>query len=213
MEDRGSAFGCPPVQFNSSLSHENRVKETQELSMVLDDHANKQGSLTRAISFRIERNTPSKSKSSKKKIARRQDVGKELFWSYVVIMLTLQAFIPIAIGGSYAGLYYVATFILNEVTFQQVILVSPVVYLLGSFVLMAILKLIQVIGGGYSVGTSNFFSFSFLFWHILADMVYFCTSTVLYPISGTQIYCIWMRFMGAKVGKNVFISPENGGFR
>ncbi len=181
--------------------------------MELDEHTNKQDVLARAKSFKLVHRTPPELENSKKSIARRQDVGRKMFWTYVMIMLTLQAFIPIAIGGSYAGLYFVATLMLKEVSFQHVILVSPLIYILGSLVLMAILKLMQVISGGYSVGTSNFFSFSFLFWHILADMIYFCTSTVLYPISGTQIYCVWMRLMGAKVGKDVFVSPENGGFR
>lgn len=36
---------------------------------------------------------------------------------------------------------------------------------------------------------------------------------MIFTVSGTQIYCMWLRFMGAKIGKDVFISPENGGFR
>ena len=40
-----------------------------------------------------------------------------------------------------------------------------------------------------------------------------CTRTYTHCSLLQQIYCIWLRFMGAKIGKNVFISPENGGFR
>ena len=68
------------------------------------------------------------------------------------------------------------------------------IYLFGSLVLMLVLKVLQAIGGGFSVGTSNFFSVQFLYWHLLADMIYFCTSTVLYPLSGTvsRNFCLFM---------------------
>lgn len=197
----GTTFGSPPVQFHSSMAHEDRVQQLQTASARLSE------SKAVTIDYLDE------SKSKKKTISRRQDVGKEMFWTYIIVMLVLQALIPLAIGASYALLYWAATLLFKEISFQHVLLVSPVIYILGSFVLMVVLKFMQMIGGGFSVGTSNFFSVKFLYWHLLADMIYFCTSTVLYPLSGTQIYCIWLRFMGAKIGKNVFISPENGGFR
>ena len=198
----GTTFGSPPVQFHSSMTNEDRVNQLQRASL----------SLHTSTSV----NTDYLSESSKpetKSISRRQDVGKDMFWTYIIVMLLLQAFIPLAIGASYALMYWSATLVFTEITFQYLLLVSPLIYIFGSSVLMLVLKVMQMIGGGFSVGTSNFFSAKFLYWHLLADMIYFCTSTVLYPLSGTQIYVLWLRFMGAKIGKNVFISPENGGFR
>ena len=199
----GTTFGSPPVQFHSSMTNEDRVQQLQRASLSL-----------RILTTSV--NTDYLSDSSKpetKSISRRQDVGKDMFWTYIIVMLLLQAFIPLAIGASYALMYWSATLVFTEITFQYLLLVSPLIYIFGSSVLMLVLKVMQMIGGGFSIGTSNFFSAKFLYWHLLADMIYFCTSTVLYPLSGTQIYVLWLRFMGAKIGKNVFISPENGGFR
>lgn len=201
----GTAFGSPPVQFHSGASHKQRVDQLAQASTRL---------------FHAKQSTPdlltdtdNEDSQIKGTISRRQDIGNEMFWTYIFVMLLLQALIPVAIGGSYVLLYWAATLVINEISFQHVILISPFIYILGSFVLMIVLKILQTIGGGFSVGTSNFFSLKFLYWHLLADMIYFCTSTVLYPLSGTQIYCVWLRFMGANIGKDVFISPENGGFR
>jgi len=209
LQGGGTTFGSPPVQFHSSTSHEERVNQLQCASAILSE--SNTGTTTDLLNGIV--NDGSQSAQSNGNIGRRQDVGNEMFWTYIIVMLTLQALIPVAIGGSYALLYWIATLIFQEISFQHVILVSTLIYLSGSLVLMLVLKMMQTIGGGFSVGTSNFFSIQFLYWHLLADMIYFCTSTVLYPLSGTQLYCAWLRFMGARIGKNVFISPENGGFR
>lgn len=233
LKGGGTTFGSPPVQFHSSMSHDERVNQLRRASNQLS--VNEGDVVTELLPGNVE-NTSEESKG----ISRRQDVGKEMFWTYIVVMLVLQAAIPAAIGGSYALLFWAATVVFGDIQFYHVLMVSPLIYLFGSLVLMLVLKVLQAIGGGFSVGTSNFFSVQFLYWHLLADMIYFCTSTVLYPLSGTvsrnfffvhvyvyndctrtythcsllqQIYCIWLRFMGAKIGKNVFISPENGGFR
>ena len=206
LNDGMTTFGSEPRHnsFHSTCSHSERVTQTQITSRqvaMAAIHGN------RAVSLQnLEDHT-------KNEISRRQDVGNEMFWTYVFVMLTLQALIPLAIGASYAVLYWAATKAIPNLSFQIIILISPVLYVMGSFILMIVLKLLQTLGGGFTVGTSNFFSIKFLYWHLLADMIYFCTSTVLYPMSGTFIYCAWLRFMGAKIGESVFISPENGGFR
>ena len=206
LDGGGSTFGSPPVQFQSSTTHEQRVQQLQKAAFAIAS------SDTKAATTDLLTTDESQDPQSPK-ISRRQDIGNEMFWTYIVVMLTLQTLIPVAIGGSYALIYWIATLLFGKISFQHVILVSLVLYLFGSLVLMIVLKFMQSIGGGFTVGTSNFFSLKFLYWHMLADMIYFCTSTVLYPMSGTQIYCAWLRFMGASIGKNVFISPENGGFR
>jgi hypothetical protein len=192
----GTTFGSPPVQFHSSTSNEQRVEQTQRASITMRE------SITMSDDSEI-----------KPSISRRQDVGKEMYWTYIFVMLTFQALIPVSVGGSYALLYWIATKVFQEISFTHVVLGSPLIYIFGSIILMLVLKFFYSIGGGFSVGTSNFFSLKFLYWHVCADLTYFCTSTVLYPLSGTQMYCIWLRFMGARIGSNVFISPENGGFR
>lgn len=221
LESGETTFGSEAVKFSSAMSHADRVRQTQRSSVVIASAA-KSGTKVSDLSrlFRSSSNMlegigedEDVSDDNDKRISRRQDVGNEMFWTYVFVMLTLQALIPLAIGASYAVLFWAATKAIPNLSFQMIILISPVLYIMGSFILMLVLKMLQTLGGGFTVGTSNFFSFKFLYWHLLADMIYFCTSTVLYPMSGTFIYCAWLRFMGAKIGKSVFISPENGGFR
>ena len=76
----------------------------------------------------------------------------------------------------------------------------------------------QLGGGKIRVGTADFFSWKFFYWHVQADMTYLSTSTALYPFSGTALYVWWLQFMRVKVksggkGNNVWVSPEHGGFR
>jgi len=205
-----TTFGCESlnISFHSTMTHTERVRQTQQLSRQIAVAAKSGNGVTL-----LQSQSEGSEEHTANGISRRQDVGNEMFWTYVFVMLTLQAFIPLAIGASYAVLYWAATKAIPNLSFQHIILISPLLYIMGSFILMIILKLLQSLGGGFTVGTSNFFSFKFLYWHLLADMIYFCTSTVLYPMSGTFIYCAWLRFMGARIGKSVFISPENGGFR
>lgn len=177
----GTTFGSPPVKFHSSMSHEQRVNQLRRASYNLSNHKERGGVVTDVLPAGNGENTLAESKG----ISRRQDVGKEMFWTYIVVMLVLQAAIPAAIGGSYALLFWAASVVFNDIQFYHVLMVSPLIYLFGSLVLMLVLKVLQAIGGGFSVGTSNFFSVKFLYWHLLADMIYFCTSTVLYPLSGT----------------------------
>lgn len=197
VDDGGTTFGSPPVLFTSSLSHEQIIQQTQEgASQLLHSET--------TTDLNIQR---------KKAPARRQDVGKGMFWTYVLVTLALQAMLPVVIGGSYAGLYFAVVAWVGELRVEFIILSIPFIYILGSMILMLLLKLMQMGGGSFSVGTANFFSWRFFYWHIFADMVYLCTSTVIYPFSGTVFYSAWLRFMGAKVGNRAFISPENGGFR
>lgn len=213
LDDGETTFGSTAVTFCSSMSHAERVRQTQQSSLTISEHSQHKLLSVTMLEVEVGNEETSEYEDKEKKISRRQDVGSEMFWTYVLVMLTMQAMIPLAIGASYAVLYWAATMVIPNLTFQLIILISPVLYITGSFILMIVLKLLQSLGGGFTVGTSNFFSFKFLYWHLLADMIYFCTSTVLYPMSGTFIYCAWLRFMGARIGKSVFISPENGGFR
>ena len=166
LEGGGTTFGSPPVQFHSSTSHKQRVEQLQQASEQLISSKEPNTDL---LTHTVEDDSESKGT-----ISRRQDIGNEMFWTYIIVMLTLQASIPIAIGGSYALLYFVATLLFQDFSFQHVILASPLIYLMGSFVLMLVLKIMQTIGGGFSVGTSNFFSLKFLYWVRIAPFIDDC---------------------------------------
>ena len=174
-----TTFGSPPVRFKSGLSRRDSVLQTQNSARELR-RASLSGSGTIELdassqtrtSFSSDATFPKGDGSTKQPtISRRQDIGKGHFWTYVLAMLTLQALMPVAVGGSYALLFYIATLVFEDINAQHVILAAPVIYALGSMLLMFLLKMIQTIGGGFSHGTSNFFSFKFFYWHIFADMV------------------------------------------
>lgn len=183
LEGGGTTFGSPPVRFNSSTSHETRVEQLQRASQELLKKTSTVTALTDNDIALENADTGHSTESSEDvvsgRITRRQDVGNEMFWTYIFVMLSLQTSIPIAIGGSYALLYWVATVIFQDLGFQHVVFLAPLIYILGSLTLMGVLKVMQTIGGGFSLGTSSFFSWKFLYWHLLADMIYFSTSTVL----------------------------------
>ena len=150
---------------------------------------------------------------------RAQDIGAGHFYTYAAVSLLLQGFFPIVVAGCYGGLYYgihkgfVDAGADDDVLWLR-ILVFAFVYLLGTTLLLVLLKLLQLTGIlQFKTGATAFFSIKFLAWHVFADLIYLCTSTVLYPLSGTQFYATWLRTMGAKIGKNAFVSPEGGGFR
>ena len=153
-----TTFGSQAVKFSSSMSHHERVLQTQQCSQMV-----RTASVTGKNVAMLDVTNEDESDSKEKKISRRQDVGNEMFWTYVFVMLTLQALIPIAIGASYAVLYWAATMLIPNLSFQIIILISPLLYIMGSFVLMVVLQLMQALGGGFTitVGSSASFQSSF----------------------------------------------------
>jgi len=153
-------------------------------------------------------------------VARMQNIGQSHFYLYVVATLLLQCLGPFLMAVSFGGAYVLITGLLtvlwegwDDIPHLRVVLMLPV-YLIGGICLIVLLSAFAYTGlTDFRQGSSNFFSVRFLLWHIFADVIYTCSSTVLYPFSGTEIYVWWLRAMGAKVGKRVFISPEQGGLR
>mmetsp|Transcript_7732 Transcript_7732/g.11734 ORF Transcript_7732/g.11734 Transcript_7732/m.11734 type:complete len:746 (-) Transcript_7732:130-2367(-) len=228
VPNNGSSFGSPPVLFSTSASSDEITKQTQDAaqSMLENRSFHNEATTAEILLENIHKydesdelgsignsREPQQRSEALKIPQRRQDVGKGNFWMYVTVTLILQALIPLLIGVSYAAIYFATIVWIGDITIEMVLVLIPCVYIIGSMILMLNLKLMQMCGGSFRVGTTDFFSWRFFYWHAFADLVYLCTSTVIYPFSGTQLYCRWLRFMGARVGQSAFISPENGGFR
>jgi len=211
VNEGGTTFGCPPVVFTTSASHKDVVQQTQEeAGKTVKARKEAEGKCNTSC----KQINLADTEESKYTPTRMQDFMTGCkFWVYVTAMIIIQLGFYIVAGGAYGGFYYAFTVWLGELRLEYLIGVIPIIYLMGSLVLMLILKIMQSLGGGFSVGTAEFFSLRMFYWNVFADLVYMCTSTIIYPFSGTQLYCMWLRFMGAKVGKRVFASPENGGFR
>eukprot|EP00957_Ditylum_brightwellii_P210464 15364998-Ditylum_brightwellii.AAC.1 len=163
----GTAFGSPPVFFRTSVSEEARVAQTQEAGALLNisNHLIEVGT---TLGKSTDGNSEQDSEGGE--IGRRQDIGKGGFWTYVLAMIFLQSLMPVALGSSYGFLFYVATIIFDDLSITHIILSAPAIYIIGSLMLMLFLKVMQMLGGSFSIGTSNFFSFHFFYWHIFADM-------------------------------------------
>mmetsp|Transcript_23153 Transcript_23153/g.64167 ORF Transcript_23153/g.64167 Transcript_23153/m.64167 type:complete len:2474 (+) Transcript_23153:109-7530(+) len=221
-----TTFGSPPVLFTSTAQYKDIIRQSQIAARTMLRNRNIDDSSESSDVDIVAKDSDSIAKESSdlrmvEKVvtrdtapSRMQDIGSgKYFWLYVVAMILIQGCLPLVIGAAYGSIYYGILSFTGGIRFETMLILLPLMYIAGSLVLMLFMKIMHLGGGSYASGTANFFSFRFFYWHIFADMVYMCTSTIIYPFSGTELYCIWLRIMGAKVGKNVFISPENGGFR
>jgi len=232
----GTTFGSPPVLFTSNAQYKNIVRQSQHVAqLMLSGHSTKpelpQQTATKTLLTTSKdtllpndsilctesiTSSPSAEFNSMglNQVTRMQDIGRgKYFWLYVLAMILIQGCIPVIIGFAYGIIFFGIKMLWGELRLELIIAVIPIIYVIGSILLMILMKVMHICGGSFKIGTANFFSFRFFYWHIFADVVYLCTSTIIYPFSGTEFYCIWLRSMGAKIGQRVFISPENGGFR
>ncbi len=89
-----------------------------------------------------------------------QDIGSgKYFWLYVTTMILIQGCLPLIIGAAYGSIYYGLTIWLGQLRFEFILAIVPLIYILGSMVLMLCMKLMQLAGGSFSIGTADFFSF------------------------------------------------------
>jgi malonyl CoA-acyl carrier protein transacylase/acetyltransferase-like isoleucine patch superfamily enzyme len=239
-EARSTVFGCPPLKFSAGKSDAEVVAQTQLAAEHMRQQMER--SITEGSSS-VRRSRSGKSEHSLQDVfalkeldeeapapaevadiegvARMQDIGGgSHFYTYVVVTLLLQSLGPCLMAISFGGVWLLITEVLlperlraADSDWVRMLLVPPI-YLGGAAVLILLLALLGKCGlTDFRSGSESFFSFRFLLWHVFADGIYFCSSTVLYPFSGTAIFVLWLRLMGAKIGKNVFVSPEQGGYR
>jgi len=228
-EARSTVFGCPPLMFRAGRSDAEVVAQTQTAAEHMRRHMESSAwhrqcsgeSLQNLFALKeldVEAPAPAEV-ADIEGVGRMQDIGGgSHFYTYVVVTLLLQTLGPCLMAISFGGIWLVITEVLlperlRDSDWVRVVLVPPI-YLVGSMCLILLLCLLGKAGlTDFRSGSESFFSFRFLLWHVFADVIYFCSSTVLYPFSGTAIFALWLRLMGAKIGKNVFISPEQGGYR
>jgi hypothetical protein len=74
-------------------------------------------------------------------------------------MILIQSCLPLIIGAAYGSIYYGIKAWLGELRFEFILLFVPLIYIAGSVVLMLFMKMMQMCGGSFSIGTANFFSF------------------------------------------------------
>lgn len=215
VADGHTVFGCPPLMFKTSRSNAQVVAETQVAAKERLDACE----TTSEVSLQDIYGKASQEQTVVTDTGRMQDIGSgSNFYFYVCATLLLQTLGPFLIAVSFGGVWGVVNYVLVPEQHRNSVLIKlltvPPVYFVGACLLIFLLFLLAKTGlTDFRSGSTGFFTVRFLCWHIFADVIYTCSSTVLYPFSGTAIYVVWLRLMGAKIGKRVFISPEQGGFR
>jgi hypothetical protein len=163
------------------------------------------------------------------------------FYAYAIGMLVFIALMPTLMAAPFATSFVLGTKVIQgdlgqtDFTFTEwaqteiqagegasiflrCVAVLPFAYMMGAFLHVSILTTIywtmRCLGlANFENGESGFFTIKFITWHIFSRIFWWATGTVLYPLAGTSFYTSWLRTMGAKIGKNVFMSPETAGLR
>lgn len=210
----GTIFGSPPIILYSSKDNQEIVHETQIALMQLK----KRGTMI----------SDSESDDGEEETTEPEPIGRPKpslilpFWMYGLIMNLAQFFLPALVILPFVACFVIFSFIGYEFSFigydhivLWVLILVPTIFLLGCMLLMLVIKVLQLLffGGRKDSGTMTYYSVPFMKWYFLADMVYFCTTTIFVPFSGTEIFNAFLRLMGSRIGKGVFFSPENGGLR
>ena len=146
--------------FQSSVSHEDNVKETQEL----------------ASRFRRSNLKAMRRMSSELSLIDPKENKTLPFWLYALIMNIAQLFIPAIVIGSYVavgGVIYTCFEVFDFVPIRRPIgigIMIPLAFILGSFVLMGMIKLLQLLffRGKLTSGVIHFYSVPFMCWLFLA---------------------------------------------
>ena len=110
----------------------------------------------------LEKKNNRKSVDKEAEIApsRMQDIGSgKYFWLYVITMILIQSCLPLIIGAAYGLIYFGMASWFGDIRFEVMLAMIPLIYILGSVVLMFIMKMMHLGGGSFSTGTANFFSF------------------------------------------------------
>jgi hypothetical protein len=144
--------------FQSSVSHEDNVKETQEL----------------ASRFRRSNLKAMRRMSSELSLIDPKENKTLPFWLYALIMNFAQPFIPAIVIGSYVAVGGVIYTCFEVFDFMRrpigIGITIPLTFILGSFVLMGMIKLLQLLffRGKLTSGVIHFYSVPFMCWLFLA---------------------------------------------
>lgn len=165
-EEGSTAFGSPPVKFTSTALFKDIVEQSQSYAKeLLTDRTDHKS--TRTLQYQNTKpisndniECPSRDNNNDDGPSRMQDIGTgKFFWLYITTMILIQGCLPLVIGGTYGSIYYLLTFWAGELSFELILASVPIIYIVGSIALMIVMKVMQMVGGDFSIGTANFFSF------------------------------------------------------
>jgi hypothetical protein len=168
----GTTFGSPPVLFTSNAQYRNIIDQAQNTAKeMLSGHSIElsQQSASKATTSNgslppidVAPSSPNIESSPMEldQISRMQDIGTgKYFWLYVSTMILIQGCIPVIIATAYGAIYFLIRTLLGELRFEMVIAIVPIIYVIGSILLMMLMKVMHICGGSFKIGTANFFSF------------------------------------------------------
>lgn len=164
-EEGSTAFGSPPVKFTSTALFKDIIEQSQSYAkkLLTDPTHNKS---TRTLQYHNTKQISNDKIDSSSRDndddgpSRMQDIGTgKYFWLYITTMILIQGCLPLVIGGTYGSIYYLLTFWAGGLSFELILVSVPLIYIVGSIALMIVMKVMQMVGGDFSIGTANFFSF------------------------------------------------------
>lgn len=171
-EEGSTAFGSPPVKFTSTALFKDIVDQSQsyakELLLDRTDHKStrtlqcheKDESGSSCENIAQDKGHDITSLQDNDGPSRMQDIGTgKFFWLYITTMILIQGCLPLVIGGTYGSIYYLLTKWVGVLSFELILATVPLIYIVGSIALMIVMKVMQMVGGDFSIGTANFFSF------------------------------------------------------
>lgn len=216
-EEGATAFGSPPIEFTSTALFKDIIDQSQSYSrgMLSDrslegegDETNIDSDLSLGCIETLERNASTAQDENGP--SRMQDIGTgKFFWLYIITMILIQGCLPLVIGGAYGGIYYLVTTWLGQLSFEFLLATIPLIYIAGSIILMLVMKMMQIAGGNFSIGTADFFSFRYVFYFAFKKGFYetysCCMPNIpfpsLYPTRAASfigiyllIWCIYVSF-------------------
>lgn len=154
-----------------------------------------------------------KSQGTKLSFDKEDKEGSVLFFNVVAVTLNLLK-LPFIIS-VFLGFYFAINPLLSALDniIFRVFITGIITYLLGSCGIALALAVLTRSGiASFRKGYTGYYTARFIVWWFCQWLNRFCSGLLLYPFHGTNVYIIWMRLMGATIGKNCFIDPGINGF-
>lgn len=200
---RSTVFGSPPTVFASIADDDAQVAQLQAAVAMEEGKSGKK--------------KETKGKQGTAPAAKVQDQARTPGLVVAAASIANIAAYP-AVAALYGGFYVLIVWLPLRHTVARspawLALLVPAVYIAGTMVLALLLAVVARCGiANFRAGSTPFYSWRFFAWWLVAWMNDVCSGVLLYPITGTWLYTLFLTLVGAKVGSGAFMAPHGGGFR
>jgi hypothetical protein len=138
--------------------------------------------------------------------------GSVLLFNFVAVSLNLLK-LPFIVS-VFLGFYFAIDPLLDALhsAIVRAFVSGLITYLLGSCAIaLSLAALTRSRIASFRQGYTGYYTARFIVWWFCQWLNRFCSGLLLYPFHGTNVYIMWLRLMGAKIGNNCFIDPGPNG--